>query len=118
MITIIDYQMGNLRSVQKAFESVGAEAKITSDPQEIAQAEKLVLPGVGGFGEAMEELRSAIWNRRFKSSPLRDVRCWAFVSGCNCCLKPVMKAARIVGSASSRATWCGLKAPLTAASAA
>lgn len=67
MITIIDYQMGNLRSVQKAFETVGAEAKITSDPHAIAQAEKLVLPGVGGFGEAIEELRN-----RDLEAPIRD----------------------------------------------
>ncbi len=67
MITIIDYQMGNLRSVQKAFEHVGTQARITSDPREIATAEKLVLPGVGGFGEAMEELR-----RRDLESPIHD----------------------------------------------
>ncbi len=57
-ITIVDYQMGNLRSVQKALESVGARAIVTSDPDEVARAEKLVLPGVGGFGEAIAELRS------------------------------------------------------------
>lgn len=57
MITIIDYQMGNLRSVQKGFEKVGVEARITSDRQEIAKAEKLVLPGVGAFRDAMAELK-------------------------------------------------------------
>ncbi|MBI85638.1 MAG: imidazole glycerol phosphate synthase subunit HisH [Planctomycetaceae bacterium] len=56
MITIIDYQMGNLRSVQKGFERVGHQAVITSDPVEIARAEKLVLPGVGAFADAMSEL--------------------------------------------------------------
>lgn len=56
-ITIIDYGMGNLRSVQKACEKVGSEAKITSDPQEIAEAEKLILPGVGAFRDAIAELR-------------------------------------------------------------
>jgi glutamine amidotransferase len=57
MIAIIDYRMGNLRSVQKAFEKVGCQAIITSDPEEAARAEKIVLPGVGAFGDAMEELR-------------------------------------------------------------
>jgi imidazole glycerol-phosphate synthase subunit HisH len=57
MIAIIDYQMGNLRSVQKGFEKVGHEAVITCDPQEIAQASKIVLPGVGAFGDAITELR-------------------------------------------------------------
>ncbi len=67
MITIVDYQMGNLRSVQKAVERVGHAARISSDPAEIASAEKLILPGVGGFGEAMEELR-----RRDLIVPIRD----------------------------------------------
>jgi glutamine amidotransferase len=56
MITIVDYQMGNLRSVQKGFQRVGHEAQISSDPEVIRQAEKLVLPGVGAFGDAMAEL--------------------------------------------------------------
>jgi glutamine amidotransferase len=57
MIVIVDYQMGNLRSVQKAFERVGYSATISSDPARITKAEKLVLPGVGAFGDAMAELR-------------------------------------------------------------
>lgn len=56
-ITIVDYQMGNLRSVQKALEHVGAVADVTSDPEKVAKADKLILPGVGGFGEAIAELR-------------------------------------------------------------
>ncbi|MEX0726007.1 MAG: imidazole glycerol phosphate synthase subunit HisH [Planctomycetaceae bacterium] len=56
MITIVDYGMGNLRSVQKACEFVGASAHITSDPAEIAKAEKLILPGVGAFRDAIHEL--------------------------------------------------------------
>jgi glutamine amidotransferase len=47
MIAIIDYGMGNLRSVQKALEHVGHSAIITSDPVELGQADKLILPGVG-----------------------------------------------------------------------
>ena len=58
MIAIIDYQMGNLRSVQKGFEKVGHTAEITSDPSRIAAAQKIVLPGVGAFGDCMRELRS------------------------------------------------------------
>ncbi len=57
MITIIDYQMGNLRSVQKGFERVGHQAEITSDPDVVRAAEKVVLPGVGAFEDAMTELR-------------------------------------------------------------
>ena len=57
MIAIIDYQMGNLRSVQKGFEKVGQRATITSDPAELQRADKIVLPGVGAFEDAMAELR-------------------------------------------------------------
>ena len=57
MIAIIDYQMGNLRSVQKGFEKVGHEATITSDPRVLSKAEKIVLPGVGAFADAIAEIR-------------------------------------------------------------
>ncbi len=56
MIVIIDYGMGNLRSVQKAIEAVGSSAKITSDPEEVYRASKVILPGVGAFADAMAEL--------------------------------------------------------------
>jgi glutamine amidotransferase len=56
MISIVDYQMGNLRSVQKAFEKVGVEAEITSDPEQLRKAEKIVVPGVGAFEDAIAEL--------------------------------------------------------------
>jgi len=57
MIVIIDYGMGNLRSVQKAIEAVGSMAEITSDPDRVRQASKVILPGVGAFADAMAELR-------------------------------------------------------------
>ena len=57
MIAIIDYEMGNLRSVQKALERVGHSAVITSDPAVLADAEKIVLPGVGAFCDAIAALR-------------------------------------------------------------
>jgi imidazole glycerol-phosphate synthase subunit HisH len=57
MIAIVDYGMGNLRSVQKAFERVGAAAQIVREPKEIARAEKVVLPGVGAFRDAIGHLR-------------------------------------------------------------
>ena len=58
MVTIVDYGSGNLRSVQKAFERLGAAATITDDPQAVADADRLVLPGVGAFGDAMRELEA------------------------------------------------------------
>ena len=56
-IAVIDYEMGNLRSVQKALERVGADAVITRDPDVIMGAGAAVLPGVGAFGACMENLR-------------------------------------------------------------
>jgi imidazole glycerol-phosphate synthase subunit HisH len=56
MIAIIDYGMGNLRSVQKAIEAVGSSADVTCDPERVRRASKVVLPGVGAFGDAMAEL--------------------------------------------------------------
>jgi glutamine amidotransferase len=56
-ITIVDYGMANLRSVQKAFETLGREAIITGDPQAVDAAERLVLPGVGAFRDAIARLR-------------------------------------------------------------
>lgn len=68
MIAIIDYGMGNLRSVQKAFEAVGHEATITSDPDEVRRASKAILPGVGGFADAIAELRRTGLGEAFRES--------------------------------------------------
>ncbi|MEK6249207.1 MAG: imidazole glycerol phosphate synthase subunit HisH [Planctomycetales bacterium] len=67
MLAIIDYQMGNLRSVQKAFERVGQAAIVSDDPAVLSDAEKLVLPGVGAFEDAMVELE-----RRKLVAPILD----------------------------------------------
>ena len=56
MITIVDYGMGNLRSVAKGFEHLGIETHVTQDPREVASAKKLVLPGVGAFEDAVRNL--------------------------------------------------------------
>ena len=56
MIAIIDYDAGNLKSVEKAFAHIGAECVVTRDKDVILNADKVVLPGVGSFGDAMEKL--------------------------------------------------------------
>lgn len=55
-IAIIDYGMGNVRSLMNAFDYVGEDAVVTSDPAELAAADRLVLPGVGAFGDAMKAI--------------------------------------------------------------
>ena len=69
MIAIIDYGMGNLRSVQKGLEKVGHQAVVTSDPAVVAAADKVVLPGVGAFEDAMTELK----NRRLVEPVLEAI---------------------------------------------
>jgi len=68
-IAIIDYGMGNLRSVQKGFEKVGHLAQITNDPAVVDAADKVVLPGVGAFEDAIAELR----RRKLDAPVLRTI---------------------------------------------
>ena len=57
MIAIIDYDAGNLKSVEKAFQALGQECVVTRDHSQIKNADKVILPGVGSFGMAMEQLK-------------------------------------------------------------
>lgn len=59
MIAIVDYKMGNLRSVENALRRLGAEFRVTSDADQIRSAERVLLPGVGNAARAMENLREA-----------------------------------------------------------
>lgn len=68
VIAIVDYQMGNLRSVQKGFERVGHAAEVTSDFRRLLSADKVVLPGVGAFRDAIREL-----HQRDLVQPLREI---------------------------------------------
>ncbi|WP_029520521.1 imidazole glycerol phosphate synthase subunit HisH [Persephonella sp. IF05-L8] len=56
MITVVDYGMGNLRSVAKALEKVGLDVKVSSEPKDVENAKAIVVPGVGAFGDAMHNL--------------------------------------------------------------
>ncbi len=58
MILIVDYGMGNLRSVEKAFQRLGASLRVSSDPRDIERADRIVVPGVGAFDHAVQELKS------------------------------------------------------------
>ena len=59
MIAMIDYDAGNIKSVEKALLLLGHEVEVTGDPERILKAEKVILPGVGAFGDAMENLKRA-----------------------------------------------------------
>ncbi len=78
MIVIVDYGMGNLRNVRRGFAEVGYDATITDDPEVLARAEKVVLPGVGAFGEAvrridMKGLRAPLLEQIGKGTPLLGI---------------------------------------------
>jgi glutamine amidotransferase len=67
MVTIIDYGIGNLRSLEKAFQQIGVQVLRTDDVQAVRDAERLVLPGVGAFGACIDEIR-----RRDLEEPILD----------------------------------------------
>ena len=67
-IAILDYGMGNLRSVEKALERVGAKAAVTADEVEIGRADGLILPGVGAFPKAMERIRELELDRMLRKA--------------------------------------------------
>lgn len=69
MIAIIDYDAGNLKSVEKALLSLGQECVVTRDFKEIEQADKVILPGVGSFGQAMEQLKKFELDKVLKEIP-------------------------------------------------
>src|SRR5688500_12087374 len=76
MIAIVDYGMGNLRSVEKALHKLGHTARISSDPSEIEAADRVILPGVGAFGAAMANLKKPV-----SGSTLAHAVCRAAASG-------------------------------------
>jgi glutamine amidotransferase len=67
MIAIVDYNMGNLASVKNALKVLGVEAAVESDPEKFKTYEKLILPGVGAFGDAMEHLKERGMDEALKS---------------------------------------------------
>lgn len=77
MITVVDYGVGNLRSVKKTLDHIGYDAILTDDPDAVARADKIVLPGVGHFSatSALEErgLRSAIVERVRRGTPFLGI---------------------------------------------
>jgi glutamine amidotransferase len=78
VITVIDYGMGNLRNVRRAFEEIGQEVHVTADKRDVASAGHLILPGVGAFGEAISRidqlgLREAILDHVKSSKPLLGI---------------------------------------------
>ena len=73
VVVIIDYDAGNIKSVEKAFDYLGAEVIVSRDPKEIAKGDHVVLPGVGAFGDAMKRIREYDLEKVIKEVVRRDV---------------------------------------------
>ena len=71
MIAIVDYGVGNLSSLRCSFAAIGAQAEVTSDPEKIQAADKIVLPGVGAFGDAADKLRASGLDRVLRQQAAR-----------------------------------------------
>ena len=85
-VTIIDYGLSNLLSVQHAFAHFGAETLLTSKPEDVLAADALVLPGVGAFQDGMAGLEKLGLVEPIRQKPLPVRRCWASAWECRCCL--------------------------------
>ena len=68
MVAIIDYGVGNLFSLRSSFAAIGERAEVTGDPEAIRRAERVILPGVGAFGDAAEKLRSSGLDKAVKEA--------------------------------------------------
>ena len=82
-IAVVDYGVGNLKSVSNAFAYLGIETKITGDPDELELAQAIVLPGVGAFPDAADKLRAT----GLDQSVVKQVKslCWGSALECSCC---------------------------------
>lgn len=91
MIAIIDYDAGNLKSVEKALAHIGEESVITREFQTILNADKVILPGVGAFGDAMANLKRLELDKVIRELNEKQHHSLEFVLDCNCCLSVVKK---------------------------
>ena len=91
MVAIIDYDAGNIKSVEKALLHLGEEVMITRDREKILNSDKVILPGVGAFGDAMEKLRSYGLDKVIYEVVEKKIPFWEFVLVCSFFLKRVMK---------------------------
>ena len=91
MIAIIDYDAGNIRSVEKAMAKLGQEVWITRDRERIMNADKVILPGVGSFGDAMAHLREYNLVKVIKDVVAEKSHFLESVWDCSFCMSPVKR---------------------------
>ena len=93
MLAIVDYGVGNLFSLKSSLARIGASACVTGDADALRRADRIILPGVGAFGDAAKKLRES----GLASVVTKESRFWAFASGCSFCLKKAMNTASMPG---------------------
>ena len=87
-VVLLDYGAGNIRSVQRALERVGAEVTVTADPYWALEADGLLVPGVGAFDACMKGLKAVNGPRVIGQRLQESDRSWVFVWACRCFLMP------------------------------
>ena len=102
MITIVDYAINNLHSVQNAFRSLKIPSQISQDPETIRSARKLVLPGVGAFADAMENLRARKLVELLREKRPTEPLCWDCAWASSCCSARARSSDRSPGWAAFR----------------
>ena len=111
MIAVIDYGMGNLRSVQKAFEFLGYEAEIVEDPERLSAATHLVLPGDAAFGDAMHNLQAAGWDTAIAEGLAADKPFLGICMGLQLMFEESEEMGLIAASEFCRVNACGFLLP-------
>ena len=91
MIAIIDYDAGNIRSVEKALLALGQDVTVTADRDEILHADKVILPGVGAFGDAMEKLKQSGLDEVIREVQKREHHFLEFALDCSFYLSTAMR---------------------------
>jgi glutamine amidotransferase len=71
-VLIVDYGMGNLGSARRSFEECGATVRVSDDPKSVSEADRIVIPGVGAFSEAMQRIRDMGWYGTLRQAALQD----------------------------------------------
>ena len=97
MIAIIDYGVGNLYSLSRSLDSLNLENKVTRDEAELRSADKIILPGVGAFGDAMAKLEGTGLVPVVRERRARACRFSASASGCNYSSKRATSTASTTG---------------------
>ena len=104
MITVVDYKLNNLRSLENTLRRLGHDVLVTSNPEDVRAATKLILPGVGAFRDGMRNLHELGLARAIhRKSEVRNADAWESVSACICCSPRAKNSACIADWISFRA---------------